>query len=126
MPENEIEYGCCDETEEEDVGTIVSDVYEIIRRQRRRDLIENGAINSSNFESYSLLLKAIEDKDAASKDLKDLMKQMWSGVKQNDDGVVGAYAQELCRVAERSITAWIVIAALAQKADDTALGGKYI
>lgn len=50
------------------------------------------------------------------------MKQMWSGVKQNEDSVVGAYAQELCRVAERSIAAWVVIGALAQKADATALG----
>ncbi len=111
-----------DEMDEIERSTIVSDVYEIIRRQRLRDRFENGSINSSNFESYSLLLKAIEDKDSASKDLKDLMKSMWNGVKQNDDTVVGAYAQELCRVAERSIAAWVVIAALAQKADATALG----
>ena len=105
-----------------DCGDLLTDVHIIIRRQRERDRVINGSINSSNFESYSLLLKAIEDKDAATKDLKELMKQMWSGVKQNEDTVVGAYAQELCRVAERAISAWTVIGALAQKADATALG----
>ena len=122
MPENEYTDFCGELEEEEDLGTVLADAYEIIRRQRYRDRIENGAVNSSNFESYSLLLKAIEDKDAAAKDLKELMKQMWSGVKSNEDSVVGAYAQELLRVAERSISAWVVIAALAQKADATALG----
>lgn len=122
MPENEYTDFCGELEEEEDLGTVLADTYEIIRRQRYRDRIENGAVNSSNFESYSLLLKAIEDKDAAAKDLKELMKQMWSGVKSNEDSVVGAYAQELLRVAERSISAWVVIAALAQKADATALG----
>ena len=121
MPENENIADCC-ENRSENFSTLISDVYEMIRRQRSRDRMENGSINSSNFESYSLLLKAIEDKDSAAKDLKDLMKQMWSGVKQNEDSVVGAYAQELCRVAERSIAAWVVIGALAQKADATALG----
>lgn len=122
MPEEECGFDSCEEIEVEELGTIVADVYEIIRRQRYRDRVDKGSVNSSNFESYSLLLKAIEDKDSAAKDLKDLMKQMWNGVKNNEDTVVGAYAQELCRVAERSISAWTVIGALAQKADATALG----
>ena len=105
-----------DRTEE---TTLLQDVLRSIRRERDRDAVRNGSQTHSGYESYSLILKLLEHKDAVSKDLKDCLKHLWEGVKQEDDAVVAAYCQEISRVARESAMAWVQVAAMADKAQDS-------
>lgn len=101
-------------------STLIQDVLSDIGRERARDAERNGEYTHSPYESYSLISAALEHKDAVAKDLKDCMKQLWSGVKQEKEDVVCAFCSEISRVARDSAAAWIAVAAIADKAGDSA------
>lgn len=61
-------------------------------------------------------MKALEDKNAAEKDLKKSLESLWDGVKKEDDAVIIAFLQEISRVARESAMGWIRVAALSQSA----------
>lgn len=108
------------ELRSENESSIVGDIYLAVKYQVNRDAEENGAYTASAYESYSLLIKALEDKDAAGKDLKDCMKTLWTATKENNEDMQQAYLQEIERVARASAQAWVVVAALAVKANESA------
>ncbi|MBD5161438.1 MAG: hypothetical protein HDT14_05375 [Oscillibacter sp.] len=83
-------------------STLITDVLLDISRERARDAERNGLYTHSPYESYSLINKALEHKDDVAKDLKDCMKQLWSGVKQENEDVVCAFCSEISRVARDS------------------------
>lgn len=62
-------------------------------------------------------MKALEDKNAAEKDLKKSLESLWDGVKKKeDDAVIIAFLQEISRVARESAMGWIRVAPLSQSA----------
>ena len=76
---------------DENRTTLLTEIYDVISNERERDEEENGQVTASPFESYSLILAALERKDAAAKDLKDCVKELWSAVKDKNDGGITAY-----------------------------------
>ena len=107
---------CCDT----DVTTLVSDVCIAVNNQIRRDVEARGEYTASNFESYALLLKALEDKDAVNKNLDKNVKCVWEGVKSGNEEVVMAHFRQIGNIAEEVARQWIVITALCRKAEETA------
>ena len=110
------------EAEEEaakDPGTLLSDAVHCIRAERERINERTSAKFNSAYESYSVLMKALEDKSAAEKDLKAAVKDLWDGTKKEDEDVILAFLGEIERVARESAMAWIHVAAIAQKAGDS-------
>lgn len=105
-----------DRTEE---TTLLQDVLRSIRRERERDAEKNGEYTNYPYESYSMILKLMERKDEVSKDLKDCLKSLWDGVKREDEDVVAAFCGEISRVARESAMAWVQVAAMADKAQDS-------
>ena len=107
----------------ENTSTLIQDVLHDIGREREREAARHGEYTSSPYESYSLISAALERKDDIAKELKDCMKQLWNGVKQEDGDVVRAFCGEISRVARDSAAAWIAVAAIADKAGDSAAKG---
>lgn len=105
--------------EKRTLGTLLTEVHAVISNEQERDAAENGACTASPYESYSLLQEALERKEAAAKELKDCMKELWTAVKDKNDGAITAYLGEIERVARESAMAWIRVAALARKAGDS-------
>ena len=104
---------------DEQRSTLLTEIYDLISNERERDAEENGQVTASPFESYSLILAALERKDAAAKDLKDCVKELWTSVKDRNDGGITAYLGEIERVARESAMAWVRVAALCGKAIDS-------
>jgi hypothetical protein len=102
-----------------DPGTLLSDTVHCIRMERGRIEERTGTRYNSSYESYSVLMKALEDKSAAEKDLKDAVKNLWDGVKSENEDVILAFLGEIERVARESAMAWMHVAAIAQKAGDS-------
>lgn len=107
------------EETEPDLGSVVRDTLYCISAELDRIKARTGERYASAYESYSVLMKALEDRTAIEKDLKDAVKQLWDGVKREDDDVVAAFLKEIERVARDSAIAWIHIAAIAQKAEES-------
>lgn len=103
----------------QDPTTLLSDAVHCIRKERERIEERSGARFASAYESYSVLMKALEDKTAAEKDLKDAVKKLWEGTKNEDEDVILAFLSEIKRVARESAMAWIHVAAIAEKAEES-------
>ncbi len=106
-------------TAETDPRSLLSDAVSCIRGERARIEERTGARYNSAYESYSVLIKALEDKSTAEKDLKDAVKKLWEGVRSEDGDVILAFLGEIERVARESAMAWMHVAAIAQKAGDS-------
>ena len=72
----------------------------------------------SAYEAYAMLKQRIEDAEKISARTKDLMKELWSGVKENSDEVVAAHARELSTVGRQSAVAFAEVAAVAQLTEE--------
>ncbi len=99
-----------------DPGSVVQDTFCAVAAELERLRTRSGENYASAYESYSVLMKALEDRTAVEKDLKDAVKQLWDGVKREDGPTTGAYLREIGRVARESAMAWIRVAAIAEKA----------
>lgn len=102
---------------EKDPGSLVADMIHCIAGDLERIRIRDGETFNSRYESYSVLLKALDDKTAVEKDLKSAVKDLWDGVKLEDDNTVSAYLKNIERVARDSAMAWVRVAAICQKAE---------
>lgn len=100
--------------------SLLEDIFLAVKYQVNRDAEENGAYTASAYESYSLLLKALEDTENAGKGLKDCVKTLWTATKERNEDMQQAYLQEIERVARASAQAWVIVAALAIKANESA------
>ena len=101
---------------EYDPGSVALDTFHAVAAELERLRWRSGENYASAYESYSVLMKALEDRTAVEKDLKDAVKQLWDGVKREDGPTTAAYLKEIERVARESAMAWIRVAAIAQKA----------
>ena len=57
--------------------------------------------------------------ELGQKNLKDALKDLWAAVKNEDNTAAAAYLKELERVARQSAMAWVSVAAIAQKAEES-------
>lgn len=73
---------------------------------------------ASACEAYAQLLLEAERCSAAAGSLTKLMKELWSGVKENDETVVCAYCKEIESVCRATAAAYANMAAVAGKAED--------
>ena len=105
---------------EEGTTSLISDIHIAVNYQVNRDAADNGAYTASAYESYGLILKALEDTDAAGKSLKDCIKTLWAATKENNADMQQAYLQEIERIARASAAAWVMVAALCVKANESA------
>lgn len=119
MDENLITGACEAETESDVMETLLTDTVRSIRRELERVEDRSGARFNSSYESYSVLIKALEDKSVVEKDLKDAVKKLWEGVKSENEDAVLAFLGEIERVARESAMAWIHVAAVCQKAEES-------
>jgi len=111
----------CSDCEEVSVETtLVSDICIAVNNQLQRDIEARGEYTASNFESYALLLKALEDKEAVNKNLDKNVKCVWEGVKSGNDEVVMAHFRQIGNIAEEVARQWVIITALCRKAEETA------
>ncbi|MBQ8264130.1 MAG: hypothetical protein IJY96_05070 [Oscillospiraceae bacterium] len=111
----------CSDCEEMCVETtLVSDIRVAVENQKERDAAEKGEYTASNFESYALLLKVLEDKDSVSKSLDKNVKCVWDGIKSGNEDVVMAHFRQIGNIAEEVARCWVAIAALCEKAEETA------
>lgn len=110
----------CEEVWELPLTTLVSDICIAINNQIERDTAARGEYTASNFESYALLQKALEDKEAVNKNLDKNVKCVWEGVKSGNDEVVVAHFRQIGNIAEEVAHQWVIIAALCRKAEATA------
>ena len=104
---------------EEHVTTLFEDVVRSIGSERERINEAEGENFASAFESYAFLNAAVEEKAAVEKDLKDNLKSLWTAVKAKNDTEESAYLKEIERVARQSAMAWVRVAAIAQKAEES-------
>lgn len=74
---------------------------------------------NSAYEAYGELLHEAERATAAAERLPKLMKELWSGVKQNDDTTVAAYEREIESVCRSTAAAYANMAAVAGLASDS-------
>lgn len=100
-----------------DPTTLLSDAAHCIRMERERIERRTGDEYHSAYEAYSVLLKALEDKTTAEKDLKKTVESLWTGVKAENEDTIIAFLGEIERVARESAMAWVHIAAICQKAE---------
>lgn len=119
MDENLITGACEAETESDAMETLLTDTVRSIRRELERVEDRSGIRFNSSYESYSVLIKALEDKSVVEKDLKDAVKKLWEGVKSENEDAVLAFLGEIERVARESAMAWIHVAAVCQKAEES-------
>lgn len=108
-----------EQTEESNPASLLSDTVHCIREEKDRIERRSGPFFNSSYESYSVLMKALEDKAAAEKDLKDAVKKLWEGTKNEDEDVILAFLGEIERVARESAMAWVHVAAICKKAEDS-------
>jgi len=99
--------------------TLTEDVVAAIRTQVERITANSGETYHSAFEAYGILCAALEDKDAISKDLKKAKEELWDSVKGGNDDATAAFLADIRRVARESAAAWISVAAIAKKAEDS-------
>ena len=99
---------------------LVENILLAVKYQKNCDAERNGPYTASGFEAYALIQKALEDKDIVSKELKDCMKELWIAVKGRDAYTQQTYLQEISRIARNSAEAWVIVAALAEKANESA------
>ena len=107
------------EDEEETPTTLTEDIVRAIRRELERNRARSGDAYHSAFEAWGVLIAALEEKDAINKDLKNAQKELWDGVKNENDDVVAAFLNDIGRVARESAGAWIRVAAIAKKAGES-------
>ena len=73
---------------------------------------------ASSCEAYAKLLLEVERCGAAAGSIAKLMKELWSGVKENDETVVCAYCKEIESVCRATAAAYANMAAVAGKAEE--------
>lgn len=105
---------------EEGTTSLIGDIHIAVNYQVNRDAAENGAYTASAYESYALIQKALEDADSAGKNLKDCVKTLWTATKEKNADMQQAYLQEIERIARSSAAAWVSVAALCVKANESA------
>lgn len=75
----------------------------------------------SGYEAYAMLKQRIEDAEKICGRTKDLMKDLWSGVKESSPEVIAAHARELATVGRQSAVAFAEAATVAALTEEAAV-----
>lgn len=92
-----------------DLQTAVAEQVAALTEQRGRGL-------ASDKESCADLRKRVEECDDLLKNIKNVQKDMWKAIRENDPDAYGALAAELVRESMTMTTNWLGIAAASKVA----------
>lgn len=77
---------------------------------------QRGRCFASDKESWADLRKRVEECDDLLKNIKNVQKDMWKAIRENDPDAYGALAAELVRESMTMTTNWLGIAAASKVA----------
>ena len=77
---------------------------------------QRGRGFASDKESWADLRKRVEECDDLLKNIKNVQKDMWKAIRENDPDAYGALAAELARESMTMTTNWLGIAAASKVA----------
>lgn len=77
---------------------------------------QRGRGFASDKESWADLRKRVEECDDLLKNIKNVQKDMWKAIRENDPDTYGALAAELARESMTMTTNWLGIAAASKVA----------
>lgn len=77
---------------------------------------QRGRGFASDKESWADLRKRVEECDDLLKNIKNVQKDMWKAIRENDPDAYGALAAELVRESMTMTTNWLGIAAASKVA----------
>lgn len=77
---------------------------------------QRGRGFASDKESWADLRKRVEECDDLLKNIKNVQKDMWKAIRENDSDAYGALAAELVRESMTMTTNWLGIAAASKVA----------
>ena len=92
-----------------DLQTAVAEQVAALTEQRGRGF-------ASDKESWADLRKRVEECDDLLKNIKNVQKDMWKAIRENDPDAYGALAAELVRESMTMTTNWLGIAAASKVA----------
>lgn len=92
-----------------DLQTAVAEQVAALTEQRGRGF-------ASDKESWADLRKRVEECDDLLKNIKNVQKDMWKAIRENDPDAYGALAAELARESMTMTTNWLGIAAASKVA----------
>lgn len=92
-----------------DLQTAVAEQVAALTGQRGRGF-------ASDKESWADLRKRVEECDDLLKNIKNVQKDMWKAIRENDPDAYGALAAELVRESMTMTTNWLGIAAASKVA----------
>lgn len=92
-----------------DLQTAVAEQVAALTEQR-------GLGFASDKESWADLRKRVEECDDLLKNIKNVQKDMWKAIRENDPDAYGALAAELVRESMTMTTNWLGIAAASKVA----------
>ena len=92
-----------------DLQTAVAEQVAALTEQRGRGF-------ASDKESWADLRKRVEECDDLLKNIKNVQKDMWKAIRQNDPDAYGALAAELVRESMTMTTNWLGITAASKLA----------
>lgn len=92
-----------------DLQTAVAEQVAALTEQRGRGF-------ASDKESWADLRKRVEECDDLLKNIKNVQKDMWKAIRENDPDTYGALAAELVRESMTMTTNWLGIAAASKVA----------
>ena len=97
------------EKEYADLQAAVAEQVAALTEQRGRGF-------ASDKESWADLRKRVEECDDLLKNIKNVQKDMWKAIRENDPDTYGALAAELARESMTMTTNWLGIAAASKVA----------
>lgn len=92
-----------------DLQAAVAEQVAALTEQRGRGFV-------SDKESWADLRKRVEECDDLLKNIKNVQKDMWKAIRENDSDTYGALAAELVRESMTMTTNWLGIAAASKVA----------
>ena len=92
-----------------DLQAVVAEQVAALTEQRGRGF-------ASDKESWADLRKRVEECDDLLKNIKNVQKDMWKAIRENDPDAYGALAAELVRESMTMTTNWLGIAAASKVA----------
>mgnify|MGYP004651597277 FL=1 len=95
---------------------VYADLQAVMAEQVSALTEQRGRGFASDKESWADLRKRVEECDDLLKNIKNVQKDMWKAIRENDPDTYGALAAELVRESMTMTTNWLGIAAASKVA----------
>lgn len=95
---------------------VYADLQAVMAEQVAALTEQRGRGFASDKESWADLRKRVEECDDLLKNIKNVQKDMWKAIRENDPDTYGALAAELVRESMTMTTNWLGIAAASKVA----------